>query len=216
MCHQGVVEALAGIVGQRRLPGGGHRPGAGGGWIVTHSGGVGQGVNDVQQVVLAALVGAAVALDQVAAAGNFQTLCGVPGKTLQHVGQPALDQRLLGGKPAAAPALAAQAGQGAQCQQAEDGVAANGQCQRPRFLAALAAAAVPALQGIGPARRQQRGKLGHAGLEMVVDAQQVTVGRTHLALHPLPAAGPAFEIGHPLAVQRGVSGVLAIALAPSA
>jgi hypothetical protein len=75
-------------------------------------------------------------------------------------------------------------------------VRADLQRQRPGRQAARHAGAVPALQAHGPARRQQGGELGHAGLEVVVDPEQVALGGLDLALHAGPAAGAALEVGH--------------------
>jgi hypothetical protein len=53
----------------------------------------------------------------------------------------------------------------------------SAQGNRPRH-----AGAVPALQAHGPARGQQGGELGHAGLEVVVHPEQVALGGLDLAL----------------------------------
>ena len=52
-------------------------------------------------------------------------------------------------------------------------------------------------QPAGQRRRQQRGELGHAGLEVVVDLQQVVVAGLDFALDALPARGAALEVGDP-------------------
>ena len=122
----------------------------------------------------------------------------LPRALLQR-GEPALDQRLLLREAAAVAAQARACRQQAQREHAEHAVRAELQRQRK----ALAAAAVPAQQRTGQPRRQECGELRHAGLEVVVDAQQLAVAQLHLALHALHPAGAALQLRHAHDVVEG-------------
>ena len=149
----------------------------------------GQVVDDVQQVVLAAFVGAAVALDQAAAQrdlhGPAPGASRAPRSTRR---EPALDQRLLEREAAAAPALALQAARRSAAPARRSTVcvpsfSGSAQGSQPARHAARGPSAVSALR---QRCRQQRGELGHAGLEVVEDLDDLVVARRHLAPHALP------------------------------
>ena len=103
-------------------------------------------IDDVQQVGLAALVGAAVALDQPAAERDLVAERPSLVRAAHDRIEPAFDQRLLGREANAAPAQPAQSGQHAQRGKAGDAVGADLERQCERRLAARLPAPVPAGQ----------------------------------------------------------------------
>ena len=155
-----------------------------------------QVVDGVQQRFLAAFVGAAVALDQAPAARQLQRQRGVARRRALHRAHPAFDQRLLLREALAAPALALQRRHQAQRQHARHRVRAQVQRQRPGVAAGRHAAPVPGLQALRQAGRQQRRELGHAGLEVVDQLQDLVVARRDLALHAREPAARQLQRRH--------------------
>ena len=117
--------------------------------------------------------------------------------------QPLVDHRLFIGIAAAAHPQPLEAGQHAQREHAADAVRAHLQRQGPGLLALAHARAVPAHQPGGQRRGQQRGEFRNAGLEVVVDLEQVVLAGLDFALDPLPASGPALEVRDPHDVVEG-------------
>ena len=154
-------------------------------------------IDDVQQVRLAALVGAAVALDQPAAEGELVAEDPILRRAAHDGVEPALDQRLLGREADAAAAQPAQAGENAQ--RGESGHAVGADLERPceRRATARLPAPIPAGQRLGQPPRQQGRHFGHARLEVVVHPQQLAVADLDLATDPLAPRGPALEVGDP-------------------
>ena len=198
------VQRVAGVVGQRRFArrGDGRRRAAAGSAAAP----LRQVVQHVQQVVLAALVGAAVALDQAAAQRDL--VAEPPVARACRATTPSSQcsiMRLLVGEAAAAHAQPAAARPAVRSDSMPNTEwRADLQRQRPGRLALAHALRSQAITRCGQRRRQQRRELGHAGLEVVVDLQHVVVAGLHLAAaRAASAAGAALEVGHAHDVVEG-------------
>ena len=103
----------------------------------------GQVRHDVQQVVLAALIGAAIAFDESATLGQLKPCLPISARACDDAGQPGVNQSLLGLKATAQGPQPLQRSQRAQGQHAQHRVRADLERQRPRVFAPVDAGTIP-------------------------------------------------------------------------